>query len=130
MEEFNTYRICVPMHEVDEEFIDLFNMNMKQVLYNICEHWDRVDFLDDRIEGRVMFRDYCIELRPPFRFIKNRVNYMTSRSYLNEECCNGLGLEYVKMFSSKFYKECTRLLGVDFDMYISVDFDTETDFDL
>jgi len=122
----DTFRVCIPMNRFTHEGVRKFNKYIKEILSNICKDWDGVEFLDDTCEGRVFFTETGVDFRPPFLFSKHEYNYLKS---CGSPPVKQISLTEVKTFSRKFYKEATKALGFDFDIYISVDFDDKYDYD-
>jgi len=114
------YRVSIPVEKFTDNGLNALNRHIKGILSNVCHDWDGVVFLNDRTEGRILFRESGVDFRPPCVFRKGQQNFFSSYSYMNT-----ISIKDVKKFTRRFYKESREAVGFDFDIYITVDYDSE-----
>ena len=114
------YRISIPVDNFTDEGLNSLNRHIKRIISNVCHGWDGVEFLNDKDEGRILFRESGVDLRPPGVFRKGQYNFFSSYSYTNT-----ISIKDAKKFTRRFYKESREAIGFDFDIYLNVDYDSE-----
>jgi len=115
------YNIQIPLEIFSDEAVEKLNKHMKKILVEVCRDWDGVDFVDDRREGRVLFRGTLVDFRPPSIFKKHGTS--CNSFFRNHHKIERISAQDIKKFTRRLYKEIKEVVGGwDFNIYICVEF--------